>query len=358
MAEPIFFKRSAGLTVGDIEKLTGARLREGADRSLRVSDVAPLDRAGPQDLTFFESPKHAGAAAATQADACLTTERLAVHVPESLAVLYCSDPYRAFVAVARALFPDSARPSSLFEPAGIAAGAHVHPSARLESGVTIDPGVVIGPRAEIGAGTVIAAGATIGADVRIGRHCSIGPGATIGHALIGDRVIVHAGARIGQDGYGYLRGPKGHEKIPQIGRVILQDDTEIGTNTSIDRGSFRDTVIGEGSKIDNLVQIGHNCLIGRHCLLAGQVGISGSVTLGDYVMLGGKAGIADHVTVGEGAVLAAGSALMSNVPAGEKWGGHPASPARDWLRGIATLRSLARRQPSARPGSGMERGEE
>ncbi len=356
MGEPIFFKRSAGMTVGEIEKLTGAQLRPGTDRSRRVNDVAPLDRAGPAELTFFENSKHAKAASATQADACVTTDELATHIPDFVAVLCCANPYRAFVVVARALFPDATRPSSLFEPEGTATGAHVHPTARLESGVAIDPGAVIGPRAEIGAGTVIGAGATIGADVRIGRDCSIGPGTTIGHALIGDRVIVHAGARIGQDGYGYLQGSKGHEKIPQIGRVIVQDDTEIGTNTTIDRGSFRDTVIGEGSKIDNLVQIGHNCMIGRHCILAGQVGISGSVTLGDYVMLGGKVGIADHVTIGEGAVLAAGSAVMSNIPAGAKWGGHPASPVRDWLRGVATLRSLARRDLSARAGDRTDRG--
>jgi UDP-3-O-[3-hydroxymyristoyl] glucosamine N-acyltransferase len=358
MAEPMFFKRSAGISVGDIAELTGASPHAGADHGRRVSDVATLDRAGPQDLTFFDSRKHADAAAATQADVCLTIEQLAGLVPKSVAVLTCSDPYRAFVTVARALFPGAMRPSTLFEPAGVAAGAHVHPSARLESGVTIDPGVVIGPRAEIGAGTAIAAGATIAAEVRIGRDCSIGPGATIGHALIGDRVIVHAGARIGQDGYGYLAGPGGHEKIPQIGRVIVQDDIEIGTNTTIDRGSFRDTVIGEGSKIDNLVQIGHNCLIGRHCILAGQVGISGSVTLGDYVVLGGKVGIADHLTIGEGAVLAGGSAVLSNVPPGGRWGGHPAAPARDWMRSIVALRSLARRGSPARLRDKLDRGEE
>jgi UDP-3-O-[3-hydroxymyristoyl] glucosamine N-acyltransferase len=354
----MFFKRSAGISVGDIEKLTGARPRSGADPGRRVSDLATLERAGPEDLTFLDSRKFVRAAAATQADVCLTTEQLAGHVPEPVTVLVCEDPYRAFVAVARALFPDATRPSSLFEPAGIAPGAHVHPSAKLESGTAIDPGVVIGPRAEIGAGTVVAAGATIGTEVRIGRDCTIGPGATISHALIGDRVIVHAGARIGQDGYGYLSGPAGHEKIPQTGRVIVQDDVEIGTNTTIDRGSFRDTVIGEGSKIDNLVQIGHNCLIGRHCIMAGQVGISGSCVLEDHVVLGGKVGVADHLTIGEGAVVAAGSGVASNIPAGAQWGGRPAVPAREWLRGVVILRSLARRALSA-PGEGRDgRGED
>ncbi len=166
--------------------------------------------------------------------------------------------------------------------------------------MSVDPGAVIGPAAEIGAGTVIAANAVIGPGVRIGRNCSIGAGATLMHALIGDRVIIHPGCRIGQDGFGYLPDRGGHIKIPQIGRVIIQDDVEIGANTTIDRGGTRDTVIGEGTKIDNLVQIGHNCSIGRHCFIVSQTGISGSVDVGDYVVLGGQVGIADHLSIGNG----------------------------------------------------------
>jgi UDP-3-O-[3-hydroxymyristoyl] glucosamine N-acyltransferase len=343
MTEPNFFKRSAGLTVAEIVALTGAVPRADAPLDRRITDVAPLDRAGPGDLVFFEKVKFAAELAATQADVCLTNERLAAHVPSNIVVLRCAEPYRAFVAVARSLFPDSSRPSSLFEATGVAAGAHLHPSARLENGVTIDPGAVIGPRAEIGTRTVIAAGATIGPGVRVGRDCVVGAGATIAHALIGDRVIVHAGARIGQDGYGYVSGPGGHEKVPQTRRVIIQDDVEIGANTTIDRGGSRDTIIGEGSKIDNLVQIGHNVLIGRHCILAGQVGVSGSVTIEDYAVLGGKVGVADHVTIGEGASLAAGSGVITDVPAGGRWGGYPAEPARDWMRGLLQLRRLIRR---------------
>ena len=278
-------------------------------------------------------------------------------MPSRILALCCPDPYRAFIAVSRALFPEAMQPSSLFEAAGVTEGAFVHPTARLESGIAIDPGAVIGPRAEIGTGTIIAAGATIGPDVRIGRRCTIGTGAAIMHALIGDRVIVHSGARIGQDGYGYVPGPTGQEKIPQIGRVIIQDDVEIGANTTIDRGSIRDTVIGEGSKIDNLVQIGHNTLIGRHCILAGQVGISGSVTIGDHAVLGGKVGVADHVTIGEGAVFAGGSAVRSDVPAGERWGGYPAMPAREWLRSSALLRRLIRRDRSVNARSSAPNGD-
>jgi UDP-3-O-[3-hydroxymyristoyl] glucosamine N-acyltransferase len=193
---------------------------------------------------------------------------------------------------------------------------------------------VIGPDSEIGAGTLIAADRDGLADG--------GTGATVAHALIGDRVIVHPGARIGQDGFGYLPSSAGHLKIPQSRRVIIQDDVEIGANTTIDRGSTRDTVIGEGTKIDNLVQIAHNVSIGRHCLIAGQVGISGSAVLGDFVMLGGKVGIADHVTIGTGAQLGAQSGVMHDVPPGERWLGSPAQPVRDFMKGVSVVRRLAR----------------
>jgi UDP-3-O-[3-hydroxymyristoyl] glucosamine N-acyltransferase len=342
MTRPMFFQHSGGLTVSEIAALTGAVARPGAGIDRRITDVAPPDRAGPDDLIFFERVKFADDLETTQAKVCLTSERLSAHVPPHILALLCLAPYRAFVAVTRALYPDSMRPSSLFEATGIAAGAHVHSSARLESGVTIDPGAVIGTRAEIGSGTVIAATAAIGPGVRIGRDCVIGSGVALTNALIGDRVIIHSGARIGHDGFGLKPSTKGLEKIPHVGRVIIQDDVEIGTNTAIDRGSIRDTVIGEGSKIDNLVQIGHNVVIGRHCILAGQSGISGSVTIGDYAILGGKVGIADHVIIGEGASIAAGSGVMRNIGADERWGGYPATTAREWMRGVALLRRLLR----------------
>jgi UDP-3-O-[3-hydroxymyristoyl] glucosamine N-acyltransferase len=220
----------------------------------------------------------------------------------------------------------------------------VHSTARLESGVTVDPGAVIGPRAEIGAGTVIGPTAVIGPDVRIGRDARIGAGATITHALIGDRVVIHPGCRIGQDGFGYQMGGRGHGKVPQVGRVIIQDDVEIGAGTTIDRGAMRDTVIGEGTKIDNLVQIGHNVSVGRHCIIVAQSGLSGSVTLEDWVMLGGQVGIADHLTIGEGAQIGAASGVMHDVPAGARWIGTPAKPAREQFREFAAVTRLARQR--------------
>jgi UDP-3-O-[3-hydroxymyristoyl] glucosamine N-acyltransferase len=269
-------------------------------------------------------------------------------------VLRAREPYSAFIDVARALFPDALRPSSLCEASGVAPGAVVHASARIEAGVTIEPGAVIGPRVEIGAGTVIGPGAVIGPGVRIGRDCAVGANTAITHALIGDRVILHPGCMIGQDGFGYARGAKGARKIPQVGRVIIQDDVEIGANTAVDRGAIRDTVIGEGTKIDNLVQISHNVTIGRHCLLAAQVGIAGSSTIEDGVIMGGQVGVADHLTVGAGAMLAAQTGVIGNVPAGERWGGTPSRPAKRWLREMATLERLTRRKANVPPGEESE----
>jgi UDP-3-O-[3-hydroxymyristoyl] glucosamine N-acyltransferase len=279
---------SCGLTVAEIAELTNSKLTAGAPADRWIGNIAPLDMAGAADIAFLDDEKHLHELADTHAGACLMPSRFAASAPPGLVALLNDEPYPAFVAVAGALFPNASRPSSLFETSGRALGAHVHASARIETGVTIDPLAVIGPRAEVGAATLIAAGAVVGPDVCVGRQCFIGAGATIQHALVGDRVVVHPGARVGQDGFGFLPGPQRHQKIPQTRRVIIQDDVEIGANATIDRGSTRDTVIGEGTKIDNLVQIAHNVSIGRHCLIAAQAAMAGNVTIGDFVVIGGQ----------------------------------------------------------------------
>jgi UDP-3-O-[3-hydroxymyristoyl] glucosamine N-acyltransferase len=327
MSDPQFFRPRTPLAVADIVALTGAEAAPGAPLDRKISRVRPLDLAGPSDHTFFDKAQFRDEFLATDAGACITRAELAGDAPKHLAVLISKAPYRAYVTVARALFADDLKPVGLFGGRGIASGASVHPEARLEDGVIADPGAVIGPRAEIGAGTLIGANAVIGADVCIGRDCVIGANSTIQYALIGDRVVIHPGVHIGQDGFGYVPGKGGHIKVPQTGRVIIQDDVEIGSGTAVDRGAHRDTMIGEGTKIDNLVQIAHNVSIGRHCIIVAHTGISGSCTIGD------------------GAQLAARSGVMHDVPAGEVWGGAPAVPIRQFLKQAAVIRRLAEGKP-------------
>lgn len=337
MDEMKFFRRAMTPTLAEIVEWTGARPADEVDLSQTILDVASLDRARPGDLVFLENPKYVDQLAGVQATACLVAERYADRVPKGVAALVVREPSRACALVTARLYPEAARPGSWFDGHGVSPSAHVHPLARLEENVVVDPGAVVGPHAEIGAGAVIGPNAVIGPWVRIGRMSAIGAGATVCNALIGDRVIIHPGARIGQDGFGFAMSPRGHLKVPQVGRVIIQDDVEIGANATIDRGANRDTIIGEGAKIDNLVQIAHNVVIGRHCVIVSQVGISGSTELGDFVVAGGQAGITGHLRIGMGAQIAAQSGVMADVDPGAKIGGSPAKNARDWLKGVAAL---------------------
>ncbi len=352
MTEPFFFTPAKVLTIGEIAELTGAEPGAGAPLARSIRDVGTLEAAGPSALTFLDNPTYADGLARCRAGACLIAPRFESKAPAGLALLRTREPYRAFVQVASALFPSALRPSSLFATDGISPSAFVHPSARIESGASIDPAAVIGAGAEIGAGTVIGPTAVIGPNVRIGRDSAIGPGVSLTHALVGDHVIIHAGCRIGQDGFGFVMGPTGHKKVPQLRRVIVQDEVEIGAGTTIDRGGIRDTVIGEGTKIDNLVQIGHNVVIGRHCVIVAQTGISGSVTLHDFVALGARVGVNNHVTIGEGAQIAAISVVHGDVPAGARWGGTPAKPARIWFREMKLIERLAERGAGGRATDG------
>ncbi len=344
MAEPIFFRRAVTPTLSDILCWAAIKAPDGADLSQTIDSVAPINEAGPGALAFLDNPKYATDLAQCRATACLVAPRFLDRIPAGTVALVSPEPYRAFAQIVAHLYPDAMRPSSNYAVAGIAPGAHVHPDAWLEDNVIVDPGAVIGPRAEIGEGTIIGANCVIGPDVRIGRKCSIGTNTTVVYALIGDRVILHAGVRVGQDGFGFAMGMGGHVKVPQTGRVIIQNDCDIGSNTTIDRGANRDTVLGEGTKIDNLVQIGHNTTLGRHCVIVSQVGISGSTEIGDYVVIGGQTGIAGHLRIGTGAQIAACSGVMNDVPSGEKWGGSPARPLRDFWRKEAAVEKLARRK--------------
>jgi UDP-3-O-[3-hydroxymyristoyl] glucosamine N-acyltransferase len=339
MPDPRFFEDLGPVSLQELAGLTGAVLADASAGRMQIALAAPLVRATKGAVGFLSDPRRAAELATTQASACFLRADHAALAPAGCAVLVTPEPQAAWAKTAERLhqprFGGSGDPS-------------VHPSAQLEDGVILSPGVVIGAEARIGRGTRIGPNTVIGVGVSIGRDGFIGANVSIGFALIGDRVRILSGAVIGEAGFGVAASRIGAIDIPQLGRVILQDGVTVGANSCIDRGAWDDTVVGENTKIDNLVQIAHNVRMGRSCAMAAQSGLSGSVTVGDGVQFGGGTGIADHVNIGDGARIAAAAGLMRDVPAGESWGGIPAMPARQWMRQVAWLAKASRPQGGGR----------
>jgi UDP-3-O-[3-hydroxymyristoyl] glucosamine N-acyltransferase len=342
MQHPGFFERAGPFALREIADRVGAALSRDEDGSRMISDVQPLHSAGPGDLTFFTNRKYAGQLVVTLAGACILAGANAKRAPDATATLTTATPYSALAHALRLFYADALH-SKAAATAADARGTLVHPTAQIGRGAVVEPGAVIGREAAIGDGTVVAAGAVVGFRVVVGSDCYVGAGATLTHAIIGNGVIIHPGARIGQDGFGFAMSAKGHLKVPQIGRVLIGDDVEIGANTTVDRGTLSDTIIGEGTKIDNLVQIAHNVVVGRHCVIVAQSGIAGSSQLGDFVVMGAHSGVLGHVTVGRGAQIASMAHIKNDVQAGASMGGTPARPFKEWAREVAALKQLSRR---------------
>ncbi len=335
MADPRFFKRTGPHSLAALARLTAARLRDPDAGGRLVVDVAPLETAGPDDLTFLDNRKYVAAFASSRAGAALVSERLIDNAPAGMALLITRDPYKAFARAAQAFYTAAPVTPQRAVSAVIDPTAAVPADCAIGAGVVIEAGVRLGARCQVGANTVIGAG------VEIGDDCRIAANVTLSHCMIGARVVLHPGARIGQPGFGFAPDAEAPVKVPQLGRVIIGDDVEVGANSTVDRGSGHDTVIGPGTMIDNLVQIGHNVVLGRGCILAALVGISGSTKLGDFVMAGGQAGFAGHLEIGDGARIAAKSGVMRDIAPGETVCGAPAVPIRSFMKQVAILQRLA-----------------
>ena len=340
MPDPRFFAVAGPFALAEIAEAVGGSLTAGADPAKTLSDVAPLGQAGPEHLSFLDNRKYVEAFAICRAGACIAPTALADRAPPDVAILTSEAPYKSYALAAALFYPVSA-PAPRVHPAAV-----IDPAAAVGEGCRIEAGAVIEAGARLGARCLIGANVTIGTAVEIGEDTRIAAGASLSHCIVGARVSIFPGVRIGQEGFGFAVDKSGHVRVPQLGRVLIEDDVEIGANTTIDRGAGPDTVIGQGCCIDNLVQIAHNVRIGRGTMIAAQSGVAGSARIGDFVQIAGQVGVLGHLTVGDGVQLVGQSGIIRDIEPGETYAGTPAVPIRQWHRQTAQLARLARGRAS------------
>ena len=337
MSDKRFFQPQGPFTLAVLAQKIGAELMQPERAGQIVHDIADLEQAGKDDIAVFCNVRHAGAFAKSHAGVIVTSRKLGGFPHNGSTLLLSQDPRLAFAELGRIFYPDGAPQSFVHPRATLAASAHIGAEVAIAAGVVIGEHVSIGARSRIGANTVISDHVSIGSDAVIGANCSIS------HALIGSHVNISSNVSIGGEGFGFVPGPQGPVRLSHVGLVVIGNQVAIGSNCAIDRGGLGDTVIGDMTALDNLVQIGHNVRIGKGCVFAGQAGVAGSATIGDYVMVGGAVSISDHVTVGDGAKIAGKSGVMRDVGPGETVAGYPARPVRQWHRQTTALARLAQK---------------
>ena len=334
MPDHKFHKAPTPQNLDDLAKIVDAQVN--GDGRFLIHDVASLADATNKDISFLDNIKYKNDFKTTKAGACIVSSEMAEFAPEGCHLLISKNPYKSYALIAQAFYPVQTPPAHISDKAIVA------DSASIGEGCHIEAGAIVGENVTLGTNCWIEAGAVIRDNVQIGNNSRIGTNASISHTIMGEGSRLYPGACVGQDGFGFAIDPAGHVKVPQLGRVIIGDHVEIGSNTCIDRGAGPDTIIGDGAWIDNCVQLGHNVKIGKGCVIVAQAGISGSTTLEDYVVVAAKAGIAGHLNIGMGTRIAAKSGIMDNLPAGSEVMGYPAVPIKQFMRQVVALRKLAK----------------
>lgn len=337
MVDTSFFKNNGPFTLAQIAEICDAEIKDDSKVAININNIATMSNAGEGEICFFYDKKAKAKATEIKSTACVTTIEMADLIPDGVAVLVSSNPKLSFLKLNQQMYAE-------FMPkAEISSSARIAPSAKIGANTFIGENVVIEADVDIGENCIIEHNAVISRSCKIGNSCRIGAGAQIAYCLMGNDCYIYSGARIGLDGFGFMVINGKHQRIPQVGRVIIGNDVEVGANSCIDRGAMDDTVIGDGCRIDNLVQIAHNDKLGRGCVIVAQTGIAGSCTFGDYVVCGGQSGFADHLAIGSGAQVGAQSGLMRDVEPGAVVMGYPAVPIKDFMRQVSYIQKAVKK---------------